>query len=300
MAENNNASSGSETGLFATLSAARKAVPAVDFALGVAGIAAAAALISIFLGKGTAGYIVLGITFLSMVLLLVFAGLVRSGSRATSNAGTLLLWSVVIFFVAFLMLTLSAVVLSWPQNWATILGLVEKNAADKLTTRERDAIREITTWLCKNVGPSPNLQTATQSLRIDTFEKVVRSTNEKDSHWFVQEIKGNAFQIQYRYAIDGEDDIRYGQRISILELTSSRIGALRGVANREAFLQQFGEPQDYGLGRRVGSEAKLDDANSSSLVYVNSWGAMPVIEVEWWDDASLVHFRDMCVGVALI
>jgi hypothetical protein len=83
----------------------------------------------------------------------------------------------------------------------------------------------------------------------------------------------------------------------LLELNSSRIGALRGIVNREAFLQQFGNPEDYVLGRRVGSEAKLDNPESASLVYVSSWGALPVVEVEWWDDASLVHFQDMCAGI---
>jgi hypothetical protein len=298
--EDNNIPSGYENGLLATVNAARKAVPAVDFALGTAGIAAAAALISIFLGKGTAGYVVLGITFISMVLLLVFAGLVRSGSRVTSNAGKFLLWAVVFFFVSFLGLTLSAVIASWPRNWTKILGLDVTAPYEKMSERERNAVRDITTWLCASVDQNLNLQITAPNLKIDNFSSAVLTQDEKNPHWFVSQSIGSAFQIQYRYAIDEESKVRYGQRLIVSELNSSRFGALRGIVNREAFLRQFGNPEDYALGRRVGSEAKLDDEHSASLIYVTAWGGMPVVEVEWWDDASIVHFKDMCKSASLM
>ncbi len=107
----------------AILNAARKAVPAVNYALGVAGIAAAAAIIIGFLGKGQATLIILGAMFVGMLLLFAFAQLVRSKSDAVVKAGIALLWGVMIFFLAFLFFTVTAVAFGWPLTWARVLGL---------------------------------------------------------------------------------------------------------------------------------------------------------------------------------
>src|SRR5713226_3256703 len=71
----------------AILNAARKAVPAVNYALGAAGIAAAAAIIIGFLGQGQATFIILGAMLVAMLLLFAFAQLVRSKSDAIVKAG---------------------------------------------------------------------------------------------------------------------------------------------------------------------------------------------------------------------
>ena len=98
----------SHSGLMNVLNAARKAVPAVDYALGAAGVAAAGALVVLFLGKGQAAIIVLGGMFIAMLLLLAFARLVVSQSEASTVAGVTLLWMVILFIGAFLFFTVTA------------------------------------------------------------------------------------------------------------------------------------------------------------------------------------------------
>jgi hypothetical protein len=57
---------------------AQKKVPALKFALGVAAIAAAGAIVIAVLGEGKLSVIVLGGVFIAMVLLLVFSRLAVS------------------------------------------------------------------------------------------------------------------------------------------------------------------------------------------------------------------------------
>src|ERR1051326_7835732 len=82
--------------------AAREAVPAVDFALGVAGLAAAAAVGIGFVGGGRAAFIILGIICVAMLLLFGFARLVAVQSPATIHAGIALLWAVIVFVCMFM------------------------------------------------------------------------------------------------------------------------------------------------------------------------------------------------------
>lgn len=83
------------------LNKARQAVPAVDFALGVAGIAAAGALVIGFIGSGRTAFIILGGIFVAMVLLFGFARLVAAQNPAIVTAGIVLLWAVIAFFCIF-------------------------------------------------------------------------------------------------------------------------------------------------------------------------------------------------------
>jgi hypothetical protein len=103
------------------LQVARQAVPAVDFALGAAGIAAAASIILYFVGRGPAAFIILGGTFGAMILLFVFAAIVKSGKD--HGAGTFLIWAVVLFFTVFLAFTVTAFVFGSPAAWAHLLGI---------------------------------------------------------------------------------------------------------------------------------------------------------------------------------
>ena len=105
------------------LSAARKAVPAVDYALGVAGVAAAGAIIIGFLGNGRAAIIILSAMFFAMILLLAFARLVATKSIAIVRAGVALLWMVISFVGVFLFFTVTAVAIRQPLAWVQILGL---------------------------------------------------------------------------------------------------------------------------------------------------------------------------------
>lgn len=105
------------------LQLARQAVPAVDYALGAAGVAAAAAVVTTFLGRGQATLIILGAMLVAMLLLFAFASLVSAKSKAAVRAGVMLLWAVTLFFCVFLVFTVTAVAFEWPRAWASLLGL---------------------------------------------------------------------------------------------------------------------------------------------------------------------------------
>jgi hypothetical protein len=115
----------------AILDAARKAVPAVDYALGAAGIAAAGSIVVALLGNGRAAIIIVGGLFIAMVLLFAFARLVTAQNAAAQSAGVSLLWMVIVFFGTFLAFTITAVAFHWPQAWAQILGIVTDDGFDK-------------------------------------------------------------------------------------------------------------------------------------------------------------------------
>lgn len=120
------------TSPLAILNAARRAVPAVDFALGAAGIAAAGAIIVGLLGDGRAAVIILGGVFIAMLLLFAFARLVAAQNRSAILAGVVLLWAVTLFFCTFLLFTTTAVAVGWPPAWASLLGLQSQYLGSKL------------------------------------------------------------------------------------------------------------------------------------------------------------------------
>lgn len=110
------------------LNLARRAVPAVNYALGIAGIAAAGAIITIFLGWTKAGIVLIALIFVGMVLLFAFSQLIAAKSRAIQAAGTVLLWAVLLFFVIFLVFTVTAFGTGQPSLWAKFLGIVGSEA----------------------------------------------------------------------------------------------------------------------------------------------------------------------------
>jgi hypothetical protein len=105
------------------LMAARKAVPAVDYALGAAGIAAAGSIVTAFLGRDKVSIIIFGGMLVAMILLFVFARLVASTSPLITYAGYFLTWAVVLFFVTFLVFTATAMAIGQPVIWAGVLGV---------------------------------------------------------------------------------------------------------------------------------------------------------------------------------
>jgi hypothetical protein len=131
---------------------ARKAVPAVDFALGVAGVAAAAAVVIAFVGSGRAAFIILGSIFVAMLLLFGFARLTASKSQSATNAGIVLLWAVIVFFCIFLVFTVTAVAIEWPPLWREIL-FGSKSAQDQIAPPQSERAppsRQQATWSLNN------------------------------------------------------------------------------------------------------------------------------------------------------
>ncbi|MDR9808223.1 hypothetical protein [Rhizobium hidalgonense] len=100
---------------------ARQAVPAVDYALALAGIAAAGSLVVGFIGYSQASVILFGLLFIGMVLVFVFSRLIVSKSRSIQTAGLSLMWLVLAFFAFFMFFTVTAVATGWPCNWADVL-----------------------------------------------------------------------------------------------------------------------------------------------------------------------------------
>jgi hypothetical protein len=107
------------------LRAARQAVPAVDYALGAAGVAAAGAIIVGLLGYGKQSAIIIGATFVAMILLFAFGRLVVAKSRLIVWAGIAVLWAVVVLFCSFMLFTVTAFVFGWPALYARYLGIQE-------------------------------------------------------------------------------------------------------------------------------------------------------------------------------
>jgi hypothetical protein len=99
-------------------------VPALRYAIGVAGIAAAVSIVAAL----TQGYsivttISVGLLIVGMVVLYLFARLVTSKATTVHNAGLVLMWTVVAFVIVFMVFTTTAVAVGWPCNWAELLHL---------------------------------------------------------------------------------------------------------------------------------------------------------------------------------
>ena len=118
------------------LNEARKAVPAVKYALAVAGIAAAASIVSALVGQGRTALLLVGLVFVGMILVFLFSTLVASNSRSVQIAGEVLLWAVLLFFITFLALTVSAFLINSPPAWVRFLGI---EAADPQEDRIKRA-----------------------------------------------------------------------------------------------------------------------------------------------------------------
>jgi hypothetical protein len=104
------------SGLHALLSEAVKKVPSVRYALGVAGIGAAAAIVyGIFQWNGQTAVLGTAIMIGFMVVLLVFASLTRTKSKNIQYAGFVLMWVTVLCFCAVLLALLSSFIFGYPS-----------------------------------------------------------------------------------------------------------------------------------------------------------------------------------------
>jgi uncharacterized protein YjbI with pentapeptide repeats len=109
-------------GLLALIQEAQRSVPAVKYALGVVGIAAAAGIVSGVLGHTRSALLLLTLIFVGMVLLFLFARLVSSGpSPSIQLAANVIMWTIVLVFSAALFLGLLAVAARWPPGVVNFL-----------------------------------------------------------------------------------------------------------------------------------------------------------------------------------
>jgi hypothetical protein len=140
-------------GLSNLLQKAQKAVPAVKYAVGIIGIAAATAIVSFILGHNRASIILLVLMFVGMVLLFLFATLVSTGaSSSVRAAANFVLWTVVLVFSATLVVGFLAVAIRWPAGFVEFIfpkteasnsDLLEKIVLKDNLSEAADAIAEL-------------------------------------------------------------------------------------------------------------------------------------------------------------
>jgi hypothetical protein len=109
---------------------ARSEVPAVKYAIGISGIAAAGSLALTFFTKPQTAVIVIGFMLAAMVLLYVFSKLAKSDSPHITAAALVLMWSVVVAFVVFISLTVTAVITGYPSTWSRLLSLEQPQSSN--------------------------------------------------------------------------------------------------------------------------------------------------------------------------
>lgn len=146
------------------LNEARKAVPAVNYALGVAGIAAAVAIINLFIGPTKASLVIVGLVFIGMILLFAFAQLTAAKSYSIQIAGIFLLWAVLSFFVIFLGFTVTAFATEWPVPWARFLGIaIDSNSSARSPRADDGKGTKIVQSQPTKLGPENRLLRVTEN-----------------------------------------------------------------------------------------------------------------------------------------
>lgn len=110
----------------AVLREATQKVPATKYAVGVVGIAAALSIVLSLTGKLGNPIVPLSLVFIGMILLFVFSAAVYTGIMGATVVATVLVWSIILFFLTFLSFTVSAFAFGLPCNWAEFIS-VEKS-----------------------------------------------------------------------------------------------------------------------------------------------------------------------------
>jgi hypothetical protein len=112
-----------DEGRWSLLKAAIKAVPAVKYALGVAGIMAAAAIGIGFFQSPAAAFLSAGAMLILMVLLVVFAAIAASPS-ALKIPAMFLAWVLVLLFSGCSLMTVLSVFIDWPKKFPDLVGQI--------------------------------------------------------------------------------------------------------------------------------------------------------------------------------
>lgn len=113
-------------------------VPAVKYATGVVGIAAAIAIVRGLLGDvSLAGMVpvIIG-AVICMTVLLIFAKAVASPHIGNSAALIVFFWAVCIFVITLMAFTITAIAFAWPGKWAEIIlphEAVRSSLSDRIT-----------------------------------------------------------------------------------------------------------------------------------------------------------------------
>jgi hypothetical protein len=114
------------------LRAAVNAVPAVKYALGVAGIAAAAALAaSFFAGRTQAALLASAAMLVLMILLVLFARLTSTASKALVPAVLFMTWAILLLVIASAGLLVTSFFFDWPKPLETLFVIQATEAGSR-------------------------------------------------------------------------------------------------------------------------------------------------------------------------
>lgn len=118
-----------------TLKSAAEQVPAVKYAVGLTGVAAALAIIIFLTGSVTNPIPLIGLVFIGGVILFIFSVAVASGIAGGKVVASILVWCIIIFFLIFLGFTVSAFASGLPCNWAKFIAVDPHRTCGNLPLR---------------------------------------------------------------------------------------------------------------------------------------------------------------------
>jgi hypothetical protein len=181
-----------------------KAVPAVRYALGVAGISAAAAIAyAIFQQKAEAAIIGTAIMMAFMIVLLVFAALSRIRISIIQYPAILLLWITIICFCATIVLLTSSFFFQWPINFdgqkqkAAFSQIPILNFDDplgKVKTSNLPVTDEITSLLSQT-KPKTLLRIAVPTIAVDPPEKINQAHADALKEFIVRQLNARSVVV---------------------------------------------------------------------------------------------------------
>jgi hypothetical protein len=133
------------------LQAAIRAVPVVKYALGVAGVASAAAIAIAFFKSPPAALLATIVMLALMAVLYVFTRLVAADTGAGAQAGQVLMWLCLALFLAWAGLLTSSVFFDWPKPLPALLGHLldtpKETVPPKSELGEANRTEDSATWI---------------------------------------------------------------------------------------------------------------------------------------------------------
>lgn len=97
--------------------------PALRYAIGLVGVAAAGALAITLLGSGRNSVLIVGLSLCGMIVFFVATRATKAPFAATRAVAAFLTWAIVVAFVSFIALTFSAFLWGVPCKWAEFIGV---------------------------------------------------------------------------------------------------------------------------------------------------------------------------------
>lgn len=127
-----------DTSLPGLLRAAITAVPAVKYALGVAGVLSALALVKGFFSS-TEGALLAAVGMLAlMVLLVVFAAMSKLGPSALKMPALVFTWTILVLFIVSACLAVSSMFFQYPTSFPELMRQLRGQSQTSLSNTDQD------------------------------------------------------------------------------------------------------------------------------------------------------------------